>query len=229
MAKLEYEKYNLPNTDLMQWSDIESSSKSSIQEKKIRVSFLPAAGSEKSSSATAGTGGVASTPRKGGLDADDAPPAYSSPVSNAATPAGKSSAPATGPVSRPESRPADAKSLGDAVNSAGIPSGHEKGGMMGAAAGAASGVAATASKNLPSSSDDVKAQLENANAQILRLKEQLQDQSGLRQRKGDSGASEKDSATSQAVNAMQNSPGGVSVPIVAALCLVSFLLAYLLF
>ncbi len=54
------------------WSNVESTAKSSIQEKKIRVSFLPAEGSS--------AGGLATTHE------EDQPPAYSSPSPPAVTP-----------------------------------------------------------------------------------------------------------------------------------------------
>lgn len=214
-----------------QWSDIESSSssKSSIQEKKIRVNFLPAPGQVVPEKHTAG---MASTPRKSGLDTDDQPPAYSSPVSNAVTPARSSATLPTGPVSRLESRPEDAKSLGNAVDSAGSLASHDKSataGVMESAVGAVTGAAAKTTNMLPTSSDELKAQLESANATILRLKEQIQDNSGLRQRKGDASAADIDTTTRQPSTAMDQAPSGVPVPVVAALCLVSFLLAYLLF
>ncbi|CAG7944345.1 unnamed protein product [Penicillium nalgiovense] len=80
--------------------------------------------------------------------------------------------------------------------------------------------------SLPSS-DELKSQLSEANAQIQRLKDRLADQ-GLRQRKTGG------EATSKAVPAtMQQShaptAGGVSIQGVACLCLLSFLIAYFFF
>lgn len=162
-----------------------------------------------------------STPRKSTLNAEDNPPAYSSPISNAATPAHSSTAPTSGPVSKPESRPEDARSIGDAVGSAGNQASPEK--------NAPASMTGIASRTVPTSSDDLKAQLENANATILRLKEQIEDQTGLRQRKAAPDTGDKDPAVSHPALATQHAPQGVPVPITAALCLVSFLLAYLLF
>lgn len=76
-------------------------------------------------------------------------------------------------------------------------------------------------------SDELKSQLSEANAQIQRLKDRLADQ-GLRQRKTGG------EATGQAVPAnMQQShaptAGGVSIQGVACLCLLSFLIAYFFF
>ncbi|CAI7667127.1 hypothetical protein N7527_003314 [Penicillium freii] len=77
------------------------------------------------------------------------------------------------------------------------------------------------------SSDELKSQLSEANAQIQRLKDRLADQ-GLRQRKTGG------EATGQAVPAnMQQShaptASGVSIQGVACLCLLSFLIAYFFF
>ena len=181
--------------------------------------------------ASAGANAATSTPRKSALDVDDQPPAYSSPISNAATPR-TSTAPATGPVSRPESRPENARNLGDAIDAAGSPSGHDKSaasGVMGAAAGAASGAAAAVANAVPTSREQLEERLNDANATIMRLKEQVQDQPGLRQRRGDAGTDTRDANVNQPALAMQQAPNGVPVPITAALCLLSFLLAYFFF
>jgi hypothetical protein len=88
------------------WSGIEATNKSSIQEKKIRVVFLPADGQQHQSNGAASS--VAS-----GLDnshySEDNPPAYSSPSPQAATP--QRSQP-TGPVSTFDEKPDGAKSRG---------------------------------------------------------------------------------------------------------------------
>ncbi|KAL1302852.1 hypothetical protein AAFC00_003183 [Neodothiora populina] len=77
------------------WSHVEQSAKSSIQEKKIRVVFLPA------------DNGV-----NGGSHVDDS--YYHSPSSQAQTPQKH----AVGPTSTYEDRPSDAKSLGEVSDSA---------------------------------------------------------------------------------------------------------------
>lgn len=81
--------------------------------------------------------------------------------------------------------------------------------------------------------ESLKEQLSDALAQIQRLKAQITDRgSELRQRKSD-GA--QDSALSKASTTLQQQVAhpaaetGVPVQIVAALCLLSFLLAYFLF
>ncbi|CAG8891103.1 unnamed protein product [Penicillium egyptiacum] len=93
-------------------------------------------------------------------------------------------------------------------------------------ASAISNAKSAVANSLPST-DELKSQLSEANAQIQRLKDRLADQ-GLRQRKTGGEASGK------AVPAtMQQShgptAGGVSIQIVACLCLLSFLIAYFFF
>jgi len=75
------------------------------------------------------------------------------------------------------------------------------------------------------SSDELKAQLADANAQIQRLKDRLADQ-GLRQRK--TGGEAK---AAPATMTQQHAPpeSGVPVQMVAGLCLLSFLIAYFFF
>ena len=75
------------------------------------------------------------------------------------------------------------------------------------------------------SSDELKAQLADANAQIQRLKDRLADQ-GLRQRKTGTEAKAAPATMTQ-----QHAPAvsGVPVQMVAGLCLLSFLIAYFFF
>lgn len=75
------------------------------------------------------------------------------------------------------------------------------------------------------SSDELKSQLADANAQIQRLKDRLADQ-GLRQRKT-GGEAPAAPATMQQSHGQTES--GVSVQAVAGLCLISFLIAYFFF
>jgi hypothetical protein len=82
--------------------------------------------------------------------------------------------------------------------------------------------AAAVTNAMPKSGDDVKQQLAAANAQIQKLTAQLADPQ-VRQRKVQE-ASEK----MQTVVAQTNE-GGVPLQIVAGLCLLSFLIAYLFF
>jgi hypothetical protein len=183
------------------WQNIEQTSKSSIQEKKIRVNFLPADGG-------ASGGAAAAAVATNGLH-DDSPPAYSSPTSAAATPARSV---AQGPMSTPADKPAAAKD--DAHN----PVTPQSSSTLGAAAASISSV-------IPTSQADLQRQLDAANAKIKQLQEQASE--GLRQRKITADGQEKSSVSTSLQNAP--APGGVPVQIVAGLCLLCFLIAYLFF
>lgn len=84
----------------------------------------------------------------------------------------------------------------------------------------------TAASVIPTSTEDIKAQLAEANAQIQRLRDQLADQ-GLRQRK--TGKDGLETAPLLQQQHPQTAEAGVPVQIVAGLCLISFLLAYFFF
>ena len=84
---------------------------------------------------------------------------------------------------------------------------------------------------MPTSGEDLGAQLSEAKATILKLKQQAEEQS-LRQK--ESNAVNQDSreriTTGMTGMGIQQQPAdGVPVQIVAALCLLSFLLAYFFF
>ena len=87
------------------------------------------------------------------------------------------------------------------------------------------------SSSVPTSVEELQIQLAQAKDKIISLTSQTQDQ-GLRQRKGETvgqGSSER-SPTAGADLALQQQPAdGVPVQMVAALCLLSFLLAYFFF
>ncbi|KAI0405990.1 putative integral ER membrane protein Scs2 [Xylaria palmicola] len=89
-------------------------------------------------------------------------------------------------------------------------------------------VAATISKNSEPSREELKAQLAQAEDLIAQLKK---DEGGLRQRKTASAGEEKPSAkpAELAQAAARTGTEGVPVQITAALCLLSFLLAYMFF
>lgn len=170
------------------WANIEQTAKSSIQERKIRVSFLPADGSAPGLAATNGTS-----------HHEDEPPAYSSPSPVAVTPQRAAAAPSTETKS-PSDAPAS-RSMLDSTT---------------AAIASTTGI----------SESDLKRQLEEAKATISRLQTQAAEQTGLRQRKTGADAAGKTQPTT-----LQAAPpaGGVPVQIVAALCLLCFLIAYLFF
>jgi hypothetical protein len=177
------------------------------------VVFLPADGQQQQHQSNGAASSVAS-----GLDnshySEDHPPAYSSPSPQAVTP--QRSNP-VGPVSTYDEKPDGAKSRGDAVNSAYNPAQSSSSGFAGAAA--------AVSNAIPTSQDDVRRQLDEAKATIARLQEQAS--SGLRQRNV-AGSGEK-STSQDTLAAKATSTTGVSVQIVALLCLLCFLIAYFFF
>ncbi|KAJ4294450.1 phosphatidylinositol-binding protein scs2 [Kalmusia sp. IMI 367209] len=187
------------------WSNIEQTAKSSIQEKKIRVVFLPA-------------DDVTATPKTNGA-AHYRESLLPSPSPEAVTPQRGSTEQPVGSVSRPESRPSDSKNLGDARESAHNPV--STSGVAATISSAAAGVA----KAIPTSSEDLQAQLADAKATIANLRQQLE--SGIRQRKAEPARDSKEQL--QTAVSTQQSPGGVPIHITAIVALLSFLLAYFLF
>jgi hypothetical protein len=190
------------------WSHIEQTSKSSIQEKKIRVLFLPA-----------DDGGLSATPAKNNSASRDSLAPSPSPSQDAFTPQ-RGASDASGPVSVPQDRPAGSKNLGEIRNEAYNPA-------TGGAQGAINSVAGSVSNAIPSSGE-LEAQLAEAKAQIARLTQQVSEATGLRQRKTGS-AQDSKSQASTVTEVRQAPAGGVPVQITALLCLISFLLAYFLF
>jgi len=84
---------------------------------------------------------------------------------------------------------------------------------------------------VPISTEDLRVQLSEAKGQILRLKQQAEDQV-LRQRKSDAvnqDSRERITTGTTGMGIQQQPADGVPVQIVAALCLLSFLLAYFFF
>lgn len=171
------------------WQNVEKTAKSSIQERKIRVNFLPAG-------AGAAVNGVATHP-------EEEPPAYSSPTPQFGSPSPQT--PATASASSKSASNSKA-----ATSSPAEPS---------SIAGNAYAAVANA---VPISSEQLQEQLAAAKAQISKLTSQLGDPQ-LRQRKVQE-ASEKMQTVVQ-----QTNESGVPVQIVAGLCLLSFLIAYLFF
>lgn len=173
------------------WSNVEKTSKSSIQERKIRVSFLPAGSA---------SGGTPSATQANGVSHEEQPPAYSSPTTVYGSPAPTSND--TKSASTAESARSTAANAAEAT------------GLTSAAAAVANA--------MPQSQEDVKQQLAAAQARIQELSKQLADPQ-VRQRKV-AEAQEKVQTVIQ-----QSQESGVPIHIVAALCLVSFLIAYLFF
>lgn len=192
-----------------QWSHIEQTSKSSIQEKKIRVLFL-----------APDDAAPGATPAKSNSLSRDSMVPSPSPSHEAVTPQ-RGVSDASGPVSVPQERPSDSKNLGEIRNETYNPA-------TGGGAQAVLNSAAASLSNAMPSSRELEAQLAEAKAQIARLSQQVSEASGLRQRKTDS-AQDSKSQMATATEARQAPAGGVPVHITALLCLISFLLAYFLF
>ena len=114
----------------------------------------------------------------------------------------------------------DDKDIAESANDAGI---------------SASSTVGTAASNLtaaiPTSGEDLRAQLAQAKQKIVTLTSQMEEQ-GLRQRKADvvnQDARERITTGTTGMGVQQQPADGVPVQIVAALCLLSFLLAYFFF
>jgi len=181
--------------------------KESVQEKKIRVVYTAAGSAQVSTPVKGGSNGLDGT-----HSSDNAPPAYTtrSPSPEQATYTPDNRAPATHPAVKLEDKPRDIKSLGDAKASAFNPAN-------------SSNLATTVKEAVPMSYDEMKAKLLEAQATIASYAQE----GGIRMRqvaKGETGNKTVDDVAHR-VQASQ----GVPLQIVAALCLVSFLLAYLFF
>ena len=137
---------------------------------------------------------------------EDHPPAYSSPSPQFGSPA------AVGPATSIDSRPAAAKSSADARSVASNPAEQS---TVGAAV-------SSVTSAIPASNEELKSQLADAKAQIAKLTSQMGD-SELRQRKI------KEAGEAVQTTVQQTSEQGVPLQIVAGLCLLSFLIAYIFF
>jgi len=182
------------------WQHVDEAERSSVQEKKIRVVYLSADGS---STATPLRNGA------NGLHPNDAPPAY--------TNSNRSPSPET---FTPQTRP----SLAPSKSSDSLPS----------KAASTTSKSASASKPAPETLsasfaaatptyDELRAKLADAQATIASYAQE----GGLRMRKVAAGETSS-KAVNDVAHSIQQSQG-VPLQIVAALCLVSFLLAYLFF
>ena len=152
---------------------------------------------------------------------DDAPPAYGSPTPSYGSPGPEAVTPNIRSVGQADSQPStQSKGLAQTANNAA------------AFTSAAVGGAATSVANaVPTSTEELQAQLAQAKAQIAKLTSANNEQ-GLRQRKADAvnqDARERISTGTTGMGIQQQPGDGVPVQIVAALCLLSFLLAYFLF
>ncbi|KAL4956582.1 PapD-like protein [Aspergillus filifer] len=180
-------------------SIFEKATRSAIQERKIRVTWL----------APEETPADNQKETNGANTHEEEPPAYTSPKGDFETPAaglGKTPS-AASPIPAPD--------FNDSVKREySTPQVTEN-----KAAAAQSPTPASGKPN------DIEARLSDANAQIQRLKDKLADQ-GLRQRKI---GGESDKPAAGLAQQAQSVEAGVPVKIVASLCLLSFLIAYFFF
>ncbi|KAI9789707.1 MAG: phosphatidylinositol-binding protein scs2 [Peltula sp. TS41687] len=236
------------------WQHVDQHAKRDIQEKKIRVTWLPASsrniiGTPVHNNSINGTNNY--TP-------STSTPAFRSPSPEPSSPSSTSRGVApVGPVSVPASRPENNKHLGDAVSSVFNPASHARSNNNNSnrdqnqteeSSSMTSRMTDAISHAIPMSTDDLRAELAEAKAAIAKLTQQVQDQGLLRQRRTDDGAGAGDAAaggqkntgsaregassaggvTTQIASQLQPAEG-VPVQIVMGLCLLSFLLAYFLF
>jgi len=170
-----------PNVTTL-WQTVEKTAKNTIQERKIRVNFLPPADGTPN--------GVSSHEEK--------PPAYSSP-----SPSSQFGSPA--PSAAASTAETTKSSFANAAETTGL-----------------TAAAAAVTNAVPTSNEELKEQLAAAKAQITKLSSQVQDPQ-FRQRKVQE-ANDKVQTVVQ-----QSHESGVPLQIVAGLCLLSFLIAYLFF
>ena len=151
---------------------------------------------------------------------DEAPPAYGSP-SPYGSPAPNVSTPATNSTNaRGGGAPLDSGAVKEATNNA-----------ASTAQSSLGNAASSVANAVPTSGEDVRQQLADAKATIARLTDQAQEQV-LRQRKSDAvnqDSRERITTGTTGMGVQQQPADGVPVQIVAALCLLSFLLAYFFF
>ncbi|EEY14515.1 conserved hypothetical protein [Verticillium alfalfae VaMs.102] len=180
---------------------LETSDKSSIQERKIRVNWIT------SSEEGASVPGPAVTPSRRSVadgstnDTPDVSRTFSSPGEDARS--------GTSPAPPSYRGAADAQSQHDAGSD------HDQ--------STVSAATAAVSHTVQLTYEEIKAKLQQAEAKIIAL----QEGGGLRQRV--KAGTEKLPSTQEAAAAVRQNVDGVSVQIVALLCLLSFLLAYFFF
>ncbi|KAL6714918.1 phosphatidylinositol-binding protein scs2 [Lecanora helva] len=192
------------------WQNVEKVAKGTIEERKIRVVFLPAEGAN-------------ATPQHNkvnGTHLGDAPPAYGSPSPSYGSPGPEAVTPNTRSTAT-DSRPST-YSKGFAETASHAP--ENAGSKIGAATSSVPSV-------VPTSGEDLRDQLAQAKATITKLTQQNEEQ-GLRQRKVDAvnqDSKERITTGTTGMGVQQQPAEGVPVQVVAALCLLSFLLAYFFF
>jgi len=199
------------------WQHVDDADKSSVQ-KKIRVVFLPAEGS--AAAVTPMRNGVNGLSNRTQESIPSTAPAYRSPSpEDTFTPNQRNSTAAVGPVSETEDEREGNRNLGDTKAAGFNPD--KTTSVRDNFAFAATAISST----VPTSYEELKTQLAQAQATIASYGQE----GSLRMRKESGGSGESSSTgTTDMATGLQGSEG-VPVQIVAALCLLSFLLAYLFF
>ncbi|KAG6037287.1 hypothetical protein E4U41_005229 [Claviceps citrina] len=193
-------------------SVLETVDKSLLTERKIRVNWLAANG--EATEETGSPSAALSTPVKASAVNDLAngtPEATRSFHSPSATFANTTLSSAPPPYKSDDAAAAAAEGDDDTKSAANAKS-------------TVSQAAAAVSETAQLTYEELKIKLSQAEAQLLNLKD-----GGLRQRNVKSSSSDEKKATGQTTQAVEQPPEGVSVQIVAFLCLLSFLLAYFFF
>ena len=152
---------------------------------------------------------------------DDAPPAYGSPTPSYGSPNAEAVTPNLRSYTQPESQATNqSRGLIDTPNSAAA-----------STSASVSGAVANIANSVPTTTEELQNQLAQAKAQIAKLTSSTNDQ-GTRQRKADTAvqdARERITTGTTGMGVQQQPADGIPVQIVAALCLLSFLLAYFFF
>lgn len=189
------------------WSNIEKNARSSIQEKKIRVSFLPVEGYTAPPSAN----------QVNGVGQHDISEFASSPPGEARTPLDRSTYSISQQQTGDEPPPVYSQSEVDLNKGTGN-SDH-----------AAASFKDHVIDAVPKSVDELRTQLSDAMSTIKVLKQQAEQ--GLRQRTvgGSSKGANQDGTSTTSLQSHQSVATGVPLQIVAILCLLSFLLGYVFF
>lgn len=222
----------------MQWASVEKSAKDDIQERKIRVVFLPSDGSTNAAPPSHNdiNGSVSylkyillpTTKYVQQYHPDEAPPAYGSPdtsfISHAATTPQTQAVEGYGvAASQGGSRLSEYRDPSDAKENASSVASNIKSTL--------GSVATCTSNAAPKSGGELHSQLDQAKATVSNLKSQGEEQV-RKQRISDAvnqDSRERITTGTTGMGIQQQPADGVPVQIVAALCLLSFLLAYFFF
>ncbi|KAG5979446.1 hypothetical protein E4U55_005159 [Claviceps digitariae] len=189
---------------------LETVDKSQLTERKIRVNWLAANGEaaqETGSPIATLSTPIRATAANGAVDTPDAFRSFSSPSAGHTNATPSSAAPPhTSDDAAAAQEDEDAKSIAKSKSTV-------------------SQAATAVSESAQLTYEELKTKLAQAETQLLNLKD-----GGLRQRNVKSSSfSDEKTLTGQTKQAVKEQPEGVSVQIVAILCLISFLLAYFFF